>query len=264
MKLQRYLVAAALLAVTLPASAVDISQLGLSRSQVDALNAQLTAPIVAPAIAFGSPVAFGVGWGQAFAGVGGTTVSHPCTNCQRLDGSASVGAGFGNPYTFVGLEAVATIISLRDNFGEDGDVSFKLHRALPGRSGIAVGVDNTTRWGAAKQTEAGNYAVFTKIVELNSDETRSPMPMSFNIGLGDGRFQAPGRSGVGVFGSLSVSPWRQVSVVADWDGRDANAGLSIVPFARMPVVLTVGAIDIGQRYNKSTEFAGGIGYLFSF
>ena len=133
-----------------------------------------------------------------------------------------------------------------------------------GGSSLPVGVDNTTRWGAARKTEAGTYVAFTKIVELNSDETRSPMPMSFNIGLGDGRFQRPGSSGVGVFGSLSVSPWRRVSVVADWDGRDANAGLSIVPFARMPVVLTIGAINIGQRYNKSTEFAGGIGYLFTF
>jgi hypothetical protein len=256
--------ATALLAIALPAAAADISQLGLSQSQVDALNAQLTAPVVSPGIAFGSPVAFGVAWREAFVAVGGNTISHPSGNQDRLDGSAAVGVGLGNPVTFIGLEAVATAISFKDNFGEDGDLSLKLHRVLPGRAGIAVGVDNTSRWGAPKSTKAGTYLAFTKVFDVG-DMAYSPTPISFNIGLGNGRFARPGHNNeVGVFGSMAVAPWRQVSFIADYDGRDGNAGVSIVPFARMPLVVTVGAINIGRRYGKDTEFAGGVGYLFSF
>lgn len=255
---------AALLAAAVPAHAeLDLSQLGLSQAQVDALNAQLTAPTVAPGIAFGSPVAFGVAWGQAFMGVGGTTAPNQGGN-GGVDGSASVGLGLGNPNTFVGLEAVATVISLRSNFGDDGDASVKLHRVLPGRSAIAVGVDNTARWGAAKGTKAGTYIAFTKVWDFNGDMARHPVPMSFNIGAGNGRFSKPGSDTVGLFGGVSIAPWRQVSLIADFDGRDLNAGLSVVPFARWPLVVTAGAIHLTERYNMDTEFAGGIGYLFRF
>lgn len=253
-----------LLAASLPARAADVSQLGLSQSQVDALNAQLTAPMVAPGISFGSPVAFGAAWGQAFAGVGGTTVHNAPSSNHGVDGSVSAGFGIGNPYRYAGLEATVTSISVRDSFGDSGDVSVKLHRVLPGRSGIAVGVDNTSRWGAAKATEAGTYAAFTKVLDLNGEDARSPIAMSFNIGVGNGRFTDPGKSGVGVFGSVAIAPWRQVSFIADWGGRDANAAVSLVPFARMPVVLTLGAINLAHRFNQDTEFAGGIGYLFTF
>jgi len=259
------LVATVLLGAALPVGAADLSQLGLSQSQVDALNAQLTAPAVAPGISFGSPVAFGAGWGQAFFGIGGQTEPKNNPNVDNVDGSASLGMGIGDPYTLVGLEGVVTAISLNNGFGEDGDVSLKLHRVLPGRSGIAIGVDNTTRWGAAKGTKAGTYAAFTKVMDLNGDTARFPVPVAFNIGVGNGRFAKPGSpNDVGVFGSLSVAPWRQVSFIADFDGRDANAGISVVPFPRVPMIVTLGAIHLGQRYNTDTEFAGGLGYLFSF
>ena len=255
----------ALFAVALPARAeVDLSQLGLSQAQVEALNSQLTAPVAAPGISFGSPVAFGVGWGQAVAGIGGQTEPKNNPNVDNVDGSASLGVGLGNPYTMLGLEIVATAISLNNGFAEDGNLNLKLHRALPGRSAIAVGVDNTARWGAAKTTKAGAYAAFTKILNLNGEDAGTPIPMSFNVGVGNGRFTAPGSSNVGVFGSLAVAPWRTVSFIVDWDGRDANAAISVVPFRRWPLIVTAGAISLGQRYGLDTEFAGGVGYLLSF
>ncbi|MGH8482346.1 MAG: hypothetical protein ACRES8_07790, partial [Nevskiaceae bacterium] len=72
------------------AQASSIADLGLTLEQVRALNAQLTAPIAAPGIAYGSPTAYGAGWGQLFAGVGGQTVG---TAEDDVDGSAL--AGFG-------------------------------------------------------------------------------------------------------------------------------------------------------------------------
>lgn len=261
---RHFFVPACLLAAALHASAAqsaDVSQLGLTPAQAEALNAQLTAPVTAPGLSFGSPVAFGAAWGEAFVAVGGQTDDG---GSHGVDGSASLGFGLGDDRSSVGLEMAITAISLRDSFGEDGDVSWKLHRSLPGRVSVAVGVDNTGRWGAARGTKAGSYLVATKVFELAPDSARNPMPVSFNVGVGNGRFLAPGDNGINGFGSLAIAPWRRVSLVADYTGRDFNFGISAIPFPRLPVVLTAGAINLGQRYGRDTEFAGGIGYRYSF
>ena len=259
----RCLFASASLAVALHAggaAAADVSQLGLTPAQAEALNAQLTAPVTAPGLSFGSPVAFGAAWGEAFVAVGGQTDSG---GAHGLDGSASLGVGLGDART-VGLEMSVTAISLSDTFAEDGDVSWKLHRSLPGRVSVAVGVDNTGRWGAARGTKAGSYLVATKVFNLAPESARNPVPVSFNVGVGNGRFLAPGDNGINGFGSLAIAPWRRVSLVADYTGRDFNLGVSAIPFPRLPVVLTVGAINLGQRYGRDIEFAGGLGYRYSF
>lgn len=253
-------------AIAVPAQAATVNDLGISLSQIRALNAQLTAPVVAPGIAFGSPIGFGASWGQAFAGIGGQTI--PPGSEYGVDGSAVVGFGLGDPDRWVGLETSATIISVRDDFAEDGNANFKLHRALPWRAGIAAGVENTGRWGAARGGTSSNYLVYTQVIELSPNTPRHPLPLSINIGLGDERFVDPDRrgdtDGVGVFGSIAIAPFRQVSLIADWTGRDANAAVSLVPFRRTPLVLTLGAINLGERLGNDVEFSGGIGYLYQF
>jgi hypothetical protein len=239
----------------------DLSQLGLSRSQVEALNAQLTAPAAAPGIAFGSPVAFGTGFGQAFFAVGGQT--QPSTYPNDYDGSATLGVGLGNPFLYAGLEVTATAISVYEGFAEDGNVNFKLHRVLPGRSGIAIGVDNTSRWGNARGTDSSTYGAFTKVMDLAPDSPKHAWPLAITVGAGDGRFVDPGEDGIGVFGAVAIQPFRQVSVIVDYTGRDTNAALSLVPFARLPVVVTAGAVNLGERFLRR-EFAGGVGVLFNF
>ena len=106
----RYAVSLALACAAGPAFAGSIADLGLSLEQIRALNAQLTAPVAAPGIAFGSPTAFGASWGQAFAGLGGQTIS---SGEENLDGSAVLGAGIGHPYRAIGVEAVVNIIRRR-------------------------------------------------------------------------------------------------------------------------------------------------------
>ena len=243
-----------------PSHAVDIGDLGLSETQVRALNAQMTAPVMAPGISFGSPVGFGAGWRQVFVGVGGNTI--PPGGKQDIDGSASLGMGFGNPYRSLAFEAVVTAISVHDAFAEDGDVHFKVHHALPFRAGFAVGVEHTGRWGRAQRGSSSTYVAYTQVVDLAPAYPGNPVPLAINVGLGDERFVDPGENRMGVFGSLAIAPLRQLSFIGDWTGRDANAAISIVPLRRWPVVVTAGAINLGERLGNDTEFAGGIGYLY--
>lgn len=236
-----------------------VADLGLSLEQIRTLNAQLTAPVVAPGIAFGSPTAFGAGWGQAFAGVGGQTIS---SGEDDLDGSALLGFGLGDPRRLWGLEVAMNVISLQEGFGEDGNWNLKAHRTLPWRAALAVGIEDTGGWGAAKDTESSTYAAYTQVIDLSPDSPKRPLSLAFTLGVGDERFADPDSS-TGVFGAVSLALHRQGSVIVDWTGRDLNVGASVVPFYRIPLVLTVGFTNLAEEY-EDTEFAAGVGYLHQF
>lgn len=251
--------ALALAAAAGPAHAGSIADLGLTLEQVRVLNAQLTAPIAAPGIAFGSPTAFGAGWGQAFAGVGGQTIDAPD---QDVDGSALLGFGFGDPTRYLGFEAAMNVLSLTEGFGQDGNWSFKAHHTLSNRSALAVGVHEAGGWGDAKDTGSSTYVAYTRVLELDPGTPKRPLTLALNVGAGNERFAAP-EDDLGAFGSVALSWHRQSSVIADFNGRELGIAVSAVPFYRIPLVVTAGFINLTERY-ADMEFAGGIGYLHSF
>ncbi len=255
----RFAVAFALACVAGPAVAGSVTDLGLSLEQIRALNAQLTAPIAAPGIAFGAPTAFGASWGQAFAGLGGQTVS---SGEDDLDGSAVFGAGILDPYRAVGVEAVMNVISLQEGFAEDGSWGFKVHRVLPNRAGVAIGVDDTGGWGDAREQHSSAYAVYTQVIDLEPQSPKRPLSLAFNIGAGNERFAEPGDD-FGVIGSVALALHRQGSLIADYSRGELNLGASVVPFYRIPLVVTAGFINVTER-NADLEFAAGVGYLYSF
>lgn len=257
------ILAAAVLAAALPARAeVDFAQLGLSRAQIVALNAQLTAPAVAPGIAYGSPVAFGAGWGQAYWGLGGQTM--PPSDPNDVDGSMTLGMGLFDPVKAVGLDSAVSVISVYEDFAADGNVNFKLHRMVGRTASVAVGVDNLAPWGVIEGTNPSYYGVYTQVFQLAPQTPRTPWTLAVNVGLGNERFVDPGDDGVGVFGSLAIAPVRRASLIVDWSGRDLNAAFSVVPYHTWPLVITAGFINLTERNNVDTEFAGGLGWLWQF
>lgn len=245
-----------------PAHAVGVNEIGLSADQIRSLNAQLTAPAAAPGVAFGSPVAYGADWGQLFGGIGGQTI--PPGSQHSVDGSMLLGLGAGDSTRTVGLEASATIISLTDSIGDAGAFNAKLHRAISNRASIAVGVEGVGGWGDASNTDASTYAVYTQAFDLSPQSARAPTTMVVNVGVGNERFVDPGDNGVGLFGSVSIHPHRQLSAILDYTGLDLNAALSIVPLRQYPVVLTLGMINLTNHLDRDSEFAAGIGYLHQF
>jgi hypothetical protein len=248
--------ALALAATSGAAQASSIADLGLTLEQVRALNAQLTAPVAAPGIAFGSPTAFGAGWGQAFVGAGGQTLSTPGND---LDGSALVGLGLGDPYSYFAFEVAMNVVSLTEGFGQDGNWSFKAHHTFPDRSALAVGWHEATGWGEASSTDSSPYAAYTRVFELAPQSYKRPLTLALNAGMGKERFAAEGDD-FGVFGSVALAWHRQASVIADFSGRDLGVAISVVPLYRVPLVVTAGFINLTERY-EATEFAAGVGYL---
>lgn len=211
-----------------------------------------------PAVAFGSPIGFGLNFGQLAAGIGGQTL--PNTAPNDFDGSMGLAAGLGNSITSIGLEVTANIISLRDNFAEDGSFNAKLHRMLNPTTSIAVGAESFGGWGAARNARVSSFAAITTVINGENG-----LPIVLNLGGGTNRFRSGYETnGVGVFASVAIVPTDRISFIADFTGVDTNIAVSMVPVRQFPVTLTLGVVNLAEREALTREFAGGLGYLYRF
>lgn len=249
-----------------PVQAATLGDLGLSESQARALEIWLKGPVISPGISFGSPVGFGLDFGELAASIGGSTLPESQQDSVgSADGSMALAFGLGDAQRFAGLETTINLISLREGFAEDGNFGVKLHTAISRyRIGFAVGVEGVEGWGAADDQDRNVYGVVTKFFNLMPNRLENPVPMSINVGVGNGRFRDLDADGVGVFGGIAVLPHPQFSIIADWTGRDLNAGVSVVPVVLWPFIVTVGAVNLTEQDDQSVEFAAGIGYRFTF
>lgn len=243
-------------AVNAHAVGVTVDRMAPTAAQQAALN--LERQMVSPGISFGSPVGFGLNWGQVAFGVGGQTQPRSAPN--SLDGSAGIAVGMGDSRNSVGLEVTGNIISLTDNFGDAGSFNAKLHRQIGDRTAVSIGAENFNGWGAAHGARVSSYAAVTTVV-------RGPMgmPVVLNGGVGDDRFRSSlPTNKVGGFASVAFIPTNRVSFILDYTGVDLNAAVSMVPFKRMPIALTVGMVNLTERQNLTREVSAGIGYLLRF
>ncbi len=222
-------------------------------------------PQPVPSSTFITPNAYGADWGDFYIGTAGAT-----ENTQDgLDGSASVGMGFGNAVENVGVELNVGIISI-NGFAEDGTVGFKVHKLFPQANnlGVAVGWYNPIQWGAAKKDEDTFYGVVTQRFNLRPQKD-NPMPLTTSLGIGTGTFRSNGAIAAGdnapnLFGSIGLRVIPQVSLVSSWSGRALGLGASTAPFSNLPIVLTVGVSDLTDNTEAGTQFVGGLGYSFGF
>jgi len=241
-----------------------------AQTTLTAVNTSAQAASSFAGASFGSPMAFGADWGSVGVGVFAQTLSKSVTG-TRGDGSAGVAFGLGDADRYVGFETAVAIADLTtyngNHFGDGGSLSFKLHTNLPGGAAFAVGVTNTARWGTVNGQRASVYAVGTKVFKIGST---SPHALIVNLGIGDEGFQelntttGLAKSGAGVFGSLAYYICPQISVIADYTGRFLNAGVSIAPFKTIPVTVTLGGVNLTDRYNTNPQAAISVGYGFQF
>ena len=264
-------VAAALLACAaagpFSAQAASLADLGFSQAQINTIRDSFGAPAGEPGTTFGSPGAYGASWGQIGIGVGGATISN--NKDQDEDGSASLVFGLGDPAAWVGLETVVNAISMRDEFGEDGSVDFKLHHQFVDQQfAVAIGAENVINWGRPDDLDIdpSYYAVVTKRVDLGVTGTKQ-VPLAVNFGVGNERFVDGYQfepSGVNAFGGIAVGVLKRTTWIVDWTGVLLNSALSVAPFRNVPLTITAGAVNLNERDGADVEFAGGIGYTYIF
>jgi hypothetical protein len=221
--------------------------------------------LATPGITVITPSAYGKSWGDISIGLG---LQARTRFTNEPDGVLGVGFGLGDEQKYVGLDVGVTITDLLEAPGQDGTVSFKLHRQLPAEFRIAVGVQNALNWG---NTDGGRsiYGVVTKRFNLQERIDRPLSQVFISAGVGSGQFRSEfdiqsEENSINFFGSVAVRAIEPVSVIAEWTGQDLTLGISAIPFQNIPLVITPAVTDITGKAGDGARFLVGVGYLITF
>jgi len=198
-----------------------------------------------PGVAASSPIAFGPGRGDAFAGFG---YQQTTATGGNSDGAASVGLGLLSGSETVGVELVLTSLStVRSGFGSRLVGAMKVHKLLANGMGVAIGVEGTRIAGDEFDTRETFYVAASQVRRLREADTFNAVTL--NVGLGNGRFQSSdnfvaGKNGIGVFASAGLRVNSYSAAILDFTGAQLNAALSFSPFATLPFVITPSINDV--------------------
>ena len=263
------LLAAAMLAPPTHAQAQDPARENLRLPQLPAVELPARGRFTAPAAALGIPTGFGADFGDVFLGGG---MQARTRYSEKMDGGGVLGLGLGDARRYFGVEvAMAQFGTMRSCCR--GGLSFKVHRMLPGAASVAVGWENAVGWGHLAGAEDGPftdagtsvYAVASKLVPLGSDPGAPFGSIVATLGVGTGRFRSEGdildgRKTANLFGGVAMRIAEPMSAMASWTGQDLNAGLSLIPIRKLPVVLSVGAADVTTQPRAIV----GVGFGFAY
>ncbi len=213
-----------------------------------------------------TPTGFGAQSGDVFVGA---TYQERTRFTDLEDGAVALGFGLGDSRRLVALESTVTSFStLRQDFLENGGISFKLHRTFPGDLAVAFGIENAINWG---DTDAGSsvYGVVTKGFPLRQNPDDPLSRVTASVGVGGGRFRSESAiedddEDPNVFGSVGLQVAQPISLIAEWTGQDLNLGASITPIPGVPLVITPAAADVTNTAGDGTRFILGVGFGISF
>ena len=216
-----------------------------------------------PGFTINAPAGLVPGAGVVFAGISGTS------NSDDTDGGLGFGFGYGNPYESVGGAASLTIGSIDPRDGGSfnrGGLNLSLGHVFSEYGlGAAVGVTNIDLWHADhdQKLDPSFYGAVTKL--LPNDIA----PLTLTVGLGNNIYADVDEDGdkkdkVYPFVSLAAYVLPQMSLIADYTGGIASAGVGVVPFPSLPVSLMMGAYDISDETVQGTSFIAGLSAAYVF
>ena len=229
------------------------------------LSAKLAEFVVTPSGSISTPSAFGATFGQIFGGFGFQSRTR-FTN--EADGGLALGGGLGDPQKIVGLDVTLAILSLFDDNAGRGSFSFKIHRSLPESFAVALGFENAINWGGTDGSSS-IYGVVSKFFQL-TETTKEPFSqLTLSLGVGGGRFRSEGAiedgvNSVGVFASAGLRIVEPVSAIVEWSGQDLNAGISLIPFPKIPLTVNLAGADLTGNAGDGARFVMSIGYNYFF
>lgn len=221
--------------------------------------------VVLPGSSMGAPSGMVASWGSVFGAIGGLT-NTPGTD--KVQGSSSVGMGFGNPYK--GLGATLTLalgsVNLDDDFLERGAFGLSVGKFFPkSQWGIAVGGVNLTGWNTlSTKPKSSAYIAVTKVFPIDEH----PIIVHFGVGtngFADIRSLTPEKES-GAFIAVGYYLTPQISVIADYTSNIFSLGTSLVPIDDWPLVFTFGVYDVTTIVPNHNEvsFIGSVAYSYSF
>jgi hypothetical protein len=268
------------------AAVIGIAAASTARAQDDA-RARLLIPDVAglstqvghfprgaPGSSTGAPIAFGANWGDVYVGAGLQT---PARFSGTQDGALVAGMGFFDASDVVGLDMSLTSFStIHSGLFHRMGLGLKAHKLLDDNWGIALGIDDIYLSNQPANTHASVYGVVSKVMGLDGTWLSDFESVTFSAGLGNEGFRLEpdirdNHNTIGAFGSVALRMFDQLSLIMDWPGQDLDIGVSVVPFADFPLVITPGVADItgsagtfATAYSVRSRFTLGVGMAFRF
>ena len=232
----------------------------------------------APGTNTGTPLAFIPGMGDAF--IGGGYQIHTRNIRQpdgtwgqdgTNDGSISLGFGLGDASDVVGMEVVMTTVSpFRVGLGRRSTISVQVAHLIDPTFGVAVGVENAVMSGRDDDHETQSfYVVASKVFRSPFEQVPWFKAITVSGGAGNGRFRLVSdfnakKRTVNAFGSLALLLHDQVSVISDYTGEDVNVGVSVVPYKKIPLVITPALVDLTGTASRTARFVVGAGFGLHF
>ncbi|ODN42961.1 YjbH domain-containing protein [Piscirickettsia litoralis] len=261
---RQFICAGALMSIAFAGVAATIQDVSmdLSRNSIS-LNAYDHIAVLPNVLSPLAPTAAGAEWGDIYFGF--SAVNHS-SGADSINGVMTVGMGVGDPDRFVGLDMSVGVTSVNPEdggFAKDRHVDLKLHRSLPYQSAIAVGVENLAANGFDRDFSKSYYLVLTKAFQV------AKYNLSISLGAGNGRFRSQDdikddKNSLGIFADVTAGITEWLDVFADWTGNSISAGASVQPFKKLPVTLTVAALDITKNSVNAVPVAVGLGFAHRF
>lgn len=221
-----------------------------------------------PSFSMGAPAGLVPSWGVVYGGAGMLT-SAPAGG--GTDAAGSVGVGFGDAINAIGGGVSLGIGSLDPRDGgafNRGDLSVSFgHLFTQTLTGVAVGVNNIGVWTKNSGTSysPSYYAAVTQL--LPNDIA----PVVLNAGVGNNSYAfehatKQGNDAIGVFASAAAYVLPQLALVADYTSGATSLGVSVVPVAKWPLTVNLGAYDVFKYVpdHQKVSFTGSIAYAYAF
>lgn len=233
----------------------------------------------------GSTITIPSAWGaydnMVYAGVG---ITKPQAHTNQDDSAVFFGVGLGDPYDTVGVQLGVAV----NDVSEFDNPSFNilLHRYIADGTSVAIGGEHLFPDDQSDATES-YFMVFSQAVQAypsKYDEARTRL--QYSIGIGKGRFseKSPldiaaghGDRGTFVFGSVAYEIYRATNLIAEWNGVNLNAGVSLAPFeyfatdrrsqgllSQLHPVITLGVADLADTSGDGARFVASASLSYHF
>jgi hypothetical protein len=175
------------------------------------------------------------------------------------DGNGIVGAAFGNPTKWLGVQTTLGLYSTaRRGFFNRMGLSLEVFRYLPGDFILSLGWENIATRGDPDTGES-QYGVLSRWFRLRpADASFSSLGLS--VGLGNGRYVSEDdwinndTNGLNVFGSATIQVAWPVAFVANWGGDDLTLGAAFTPLRGVPLIITPAVYDVTGQVETGATF----------
>lgn len=163
---------------------------------------------------------------------------------DRLDASAALSFGVGNPYRGLGLQADVNITSFRD-FGYSGYFSLTLHRAFQvdqaGVYSIALSASHLAAWGNSARVPVGGSLVGSYLTAIDGKLAM------FSLGIANNLNDDRRVRGIVGFGMAVNDDW---SVNAGWVGDQSVFGATWQPRVLGGTAISVSLRGVEDRNRR--------------